>query len=327
MDGDAIRELREELGVSQQELARRLQVAHSTVYRWENGQSTPSGKVLARLLRLKRLKDFQNEGRLYSLRELAEVEDDAGDGSPPWSKSSAGVEEGHLSVVTSPPRCGKTLTALRWALDASEKHHVPIYYVSTHWTPRQTLTHLQAAVESTGRGVLDPDMPFQVFQHDGKDLSAMLEELSRRMGEDSSGAFVVIDWLQNLDYADGSSPFMEARERRLLRDLKIWATQQRVYLLVIASQRGISRCEVDQFPHYFELADSISVGAVQELRRRRVEFLYRDLHRGLEETFSFELPGKDEIEARRDRGKAVAPWRVRSSRGRVRPTMGAAKQD
>ena len=42
MEGDEIRTLREELGVSQQELARRLQVAHSTVNRWENGHIEPS---------------------------------------------------------------------------------------------------------------------------------------------------------------------------------------------------------------------------------------------------------------------------------------------
>lgn len=316
MDGDAIRELREELGVSQQELARRLQVAHSTVYRWETGQSTPSGKVLARLLRLKRLKEFQNEGRLIALGDLMLCDEVSGNGLPPWHPDSDRMEEGHLSLVTSPPRCGKTLTALRWALETTRNHDVPIFYVSTHWTPVQTLHHLTAAADSLGVSPLDPKLPFHVFQHDGKDATGMLEELSRRMGE-TSGAFVVIDWLQNLDYLDASFPYMELRERQLLRDLKIWASQQQVYVLVIASQRGISRCDTEQFPHFFELADSISVGSVQELRRRRVEFVFQDLHRGLTQTFAFELPQKDEIaQIRKDSGES--PWRVPASRPRSR---------
>jgi transcriptional regulator with XRE-family HTH domain len=292
MDGDSIRELREELGVSQQELARRLQVAHSTVYRWENGQSTPSGRVLARLLRLKRLKEFQNEGLLLSLSDLKAYEDAAINGLPPWHPQGDHIEPGHLSVVVSPPRCGKTLTALRWALEATRLHGVPIFYVSTHWTPVQTLHHLEKATESLGRDGLDSELPFHVFQHDGKDMASLLEELSHRMGE-VSGAFVVIDWLQNLDYVERSFAYMELLERQLLRDLKLWAARQRVYVLVIASQRGISRCDIEQFPHFFELADSISVGSVQELRRRRVEFLYTDLHRGGGETFHFELPPKE----------------------------------
>lgn len=295
MDGDSIRELREELGVSQQELARRLQVAHSTVYRWENGQSTPSGKVLARVLRLKRLKEFQSEGLLLSLGDLRaqeESEGKEGNGHPPWHPEGDQLEPGHLSVVVSPPRCGKTLTALRWALEVSRLKKVPIFYVSTHWTPVQTLHHLDKAAESLGRAGLPEATPLKVFQHDGKDVSSLLEELSHRMGE-VSGAFVVIDWLQNLDYVERSFAYMELQERQLLRDLKLWATRQRVYVLVIASQRGISRCDIEQFPHYFELADSISVGSVQELRRRRVEFHYTDLHRGLSEDFHFELPPKD----------------------------------
>lgn len=292
MDGETIRELREELGVSQQELARRLQVAHSTVYRWENGQSQPSGKVLARLLRLKRLKEFQSEGLLLSLGDLFEYDDVAGNGRPPWHEDGDSVEPGHLSIVVSPPRCGKTLTALRWALEATRLHKVPIYYVSTHWTPTQTLHHLEKAAESIEEGALDPSLPFHVFQHDGKDLGSLLEELSHRMG-DVNGAFVVIDWLQNLDYLERSFSYMELRERQLLRDLKLWAARQRVYVLVIASQRGISRCDIEQFPHFFELADSISIGSVQELRRRRVEFHYSNLHQGGSEVFTFELPPKE----------------------------------
>lgn len=308
MDGDSIRELREDLGVSQQELARRLQVAHSTVYRWEHGQSTPSGEVLARLLRLQRLKDFQSEGRLLSLRDLTASEQPDYDGLPPWHEASSCIEPGHLSLITSPPRCGKTLTALRWSLAATRRHAVPIFYISTHWTPRQTLHHLRRAAEVEPGEALDEGTPFHLFQHDGKDLPSLLEELSRRMGEAREGSFVVLDWLQNLHYKGREPMDLVDRERALLRDLKIWAAQQGVFLLTIASQRGIARCEIESFPHYFELADSITVGSVQELRRRRVEFEFRDLHRGATDTFRFELPPKEEIARLRE--QAAEPWRV-----------------
>jgi hypothetical protein len=245
------------------------------------------------LLRLSRLKEFQGEGLLISLEDLMGYDEAASNGLPPWHPDSDQVEPGHLSIVASPPRCGKTLTALRWAMKATRFHKVPIYYVSTHWTPVQTLHHLEKAAASETPGAkLDPSLPFHVFQHDGKDMASLLEELSLRMGE-VAGAFVVIDWLQNLDYLVKNFPYMEVRERQLLRDLKLWASQQQVYVLVIASQRGILRCDIEQFPHFFELADSISIGAVEELRRRRVEFHYRDLHRGGSHAFSFELPPKE----------------------------------
>lgn len=306
MEGEEIRKLREELGVSQKELARRLQVAHSTVNRWENGLSSPAGEVLARLHRLARFKEFLSVGRLVPLAEALKDPPVPGNGLPPWHDGSDAVEPGHLSVLVAPPRCGKTFAALRWSYKACVKHGVPVYYVVTHWTAAQTTRLLERAVGSPEPGVpkagglafteaapgtamvLEASRPFSLFLHDGRDLMGLLEELSLRIG-DAERALVVFDWLQNLD--DGADPGMriDERERRVLRELKMWAVQQRAYALVVCSQRGATTCDPASFPHLFELADSLSTGAIKHLKRRRVEFAFQDLQRGLEAAFAIEL--------------------------------------
>ncbi len=289
MEGDEIRSLREELGVSQQELARRLQVAHSTVNRWENGLSSPSGEVLARLQRLRRFKEFMTEGRMVGLGDLlgSAPPVDEGNGLPPWHPDADRVEAGHLSLITSPPRCGKTLTALRWAWKTLRKHGVPVYYVSTHWTPLQTLRHLEKGLDKGE--TLDSKAPFFIFQHDGKDVTGLLEELSRRIKETGT-VMVVFDWLQNLDYKGERFLRLEDMERQILRDLKTWATQQKAFTLVIASQRGIDQCSVSTFPHFFELADSITIGVLENLKKRRVVYAFQDLHKGGQQVFEYDLP-------------------------------------
>lgn len=306
MEGEEIRRLREELGVSQKELARRLQVAHSTVNRWENGLSSPAGEVLARLHRLSRFKEFLSVGRLVPLADLVKEPPVPGNGLPPWHEGSDSVEPGHLSLLVAPPRCGKTFTALRWSYKACVKHGIPVFYVVTHWTAGQTARLLERAVAAPEPGVakaggltfaepgpagttpLDPTRPFSLFLHDGRDLMGLLEELSLRIG-DSERSLVVFDWLQNLDDGQEPGPRVEERERRVLRELKMWAVQQRAYALVVASQRGANACDAASFPHLFELADSITTGAVKHLKRRRVEFSYQDLQRGLEAAFAVEL--------------------------------------
>jgi len=299
MDGNEIQQLREDLGVTRQELARRLQVSVSTVDRWESGLSTPAGEVVHRIQRIRRLKDFQKSGRLMTLGDVlrGEPPEDERNHLPPWHPDSDGVDAGQLSLIVSPPRCGKTLTALRWAYRSCQRHRVPAYYVSTHWTPGQTLRHLEKGLDEGA--TLDPDDPFYIFQHDGKNVTSMLEELSLSMEERRSGlapvSIVVVDWLQNLDYAGERFLRMEEKERQILRDLKTWSTQQRAFVLVIASQRGIPLCEEATFPHFFELADSISVGQLERLKVRDVTYTFQDLHRGGKEIFRFQLPAAEEL--------------------------------
>lgn len=312
MEAEDIVRLREELGVSQAELAHRLEVPQATVDRWETGLSTPTGAVLGRLQRLLRFKDFQSDGRLISLRALlgGEVTEEEPEGLPPWHEDADHVPSGHLSLIVSPPRCGKTLTALRWAYKTCRAHTIPTYYVSTHWSPLQTLRHLESGVED-GDG-LDPNLPFQVFQHDGKDLLGLLEELSHSIPGDAGPVFVVVDWLQNLDYVGERFRTEDAKERQLLRDLKTWSTKQKAYVLAIASQRGIATCDQATFPHFFELADSISVGGFLHLKRRQVEFQYQDLHQGGAISFTYDLP----------EGKGAAPKGRRPHSGPHRALRG-----
>jgi transcriptional regulator with XRE-family HTH domain len=68
-----VKSLRNRLGATQQELADLLQVAASSVHRWEAGRATPDRKTLARLGTLGRLLDlldphFRPEGRVEFFR-------------------------------------------------------------------------------------------------------------------------------------------------------------------------------------------------------------------------------------------------------------------
>lgn len=51
MRGDRIRDLRDRLGLSQQDLADRAGISHKQLWRYENDESVPSADVLARLAR------------------------------------------------------------------------------------------------------------------------------------------------------------------------------------------------------------------------------------------------------------------------------------
>ncbi len=49
-----VRRLRKALGLTQDELARRIGVTHATVNRWENGVHSPRGMALKALERMQR---------------------------------------------------------------------------------------------------------------------------------------------------------------------------------------------------------------------------------------------------------------------------------
>ena len=51
MIGENIRKARKEAGVSQKELAERLQVYQKDISRWENGERTPTMEVFTKICR------------------------------------------------------------------------------------------------------------------------------------------------------------------------------------------------------------------------------------------------------------------------------------
>lgn len=59
-----IREIRLQLGYTQEELARELRVSFSTINRWENGKTSPSKLAVMRLIELCNTKDL--DGTLIS---------------------------------------------------------------------------------------------------------------------------------------------------------------------------------------------------------------------------------------------------------------------
>ncbi len=50
MFGDIIKEVRKELGITQEKLAHELDISFSTINRWENGHTSPSRLAKRRLL-------------------------------------------------------------------------------------------------------------------------------------------------------------------------------------------------------------------------------------------------------------------------------------
>lgn len=50
MFGDLIKEVRKELGITQEKLAHELDISFSTINRWENGHTSPSRLAKRRLL-------------------------------------------------------------------------------------------------------------------------------------------------------------------------------------------------------------------------------------------------------------------------------------
>lgn len=57
-----IKSIRQELGLSQTELARKLKVASFTISRWERQLHRPSNKLVSRLLRLKSKMEGKRNG-------------------------------------------------------------------------------------------------------------------------------------------------------------------------------------------------------------------------------------------------------------------------
>ena len=54
MNMDDVRRLRRALGLTQEEMARKIGVTHATVNRWENGVHSPRGMALKALERMQR---------------------------------------------------------------------------------------------------------------------------------------------------------------------------------------------------------------------------------------------------------------------------------
>lgn len=50
MFGDIIKKVRTQLGITQEQLARELDISFSTINRWENGHTSPSKLARMRLL-------------------------------------------------------------------------------------------------------------------------------------------------------------------------------------------------------------------------------------------------------------------------------------
>lgn len=50
MFGDIIKKVRKQLGITQEQLARELDISFSTINRWENGHTSPSKLARRRLL-------------------------------------------------------------------------------------------------------------------------------------------------------------------------------------------------------------------------------------------------------------------------------------
>lgn len=50
MFGDIIKKVRKQLGITQEQLARELDISFSTINRWENGHTSPSKLAKRRLL-------------------------------------------------------------------------------------------------------------------------------------------------------------------------------------------------------------------------------------------------------------------------------------
>jgi len=58
MFGDIIKKVRKQLGITQEQLARELDISFSTINRWENGHTSPSKLARRRLLEFCRNNDL-----------------------------------------------------------------------------------------------------------------------------------------------------------------------------------------------------------------------------------------------------------------------------
>ena len=57
---DIIKEVRKQLGITQEELARELDISFSTINRWENGHTSPSKLAKRRLLEFCKNRNLDN---------------------------------------------------------------------------------------------------------------------------------------------------------------------------------------------------------------------------------------------------------------------------
>jgi transcriptional regulator with XRE-family HTH domain len=58
--GDLVKEIRKELSISQEQLARDLNISFSTINRWENGKTLPSRLARHRLIEYCESKNITN---------------------------------------------------------------------------------------------------------------------------------------------------------------------------------------------------------------------------------------------------------------------------
>lgn len=99
-----LREVRERTGISVRELARRLQLAHTTVGRWENGQTVPTSEDVASVLACLQIGGQEREN-ILSLARGSAADDWLASGPPGIAKQLAGVME-----------CERTATGItEWA--------------------------------------------------------------------------------------------------------------------------------------------------------------------------------------------------------------------
>lgn len=81
MRGSDIRELREKLGLTQEEFARLLGVNFVTVNRWENDKAVPKGNSKQVLLRIKELVEEAEKGKGITMQDLRSVVSEVTSGS------------------------------------------------------------------------------------------------------------------------------------------------------------------------------------------------------------------------------------------------------
>jgi transcriptional regulator with XRE-family HTH domain len=99
-----LREARVHTGISVRELARRLQVAHTTVGRWESGHTVPGSDDVAAVLACLQIPDEERE-RILAVERGSVADDWLASGPPGISQQLAGVME-----------CERTATSIvEWA--------------------------------------------------------------------------------------------------------------------------------------------------------------------------------------------------------------------
>jgi len=70
---EEIKELRQKLGLTQEEFGRLLGVGFATVNRWENGKAEPKGPVEEVLWKLKLLLEEAEKGRGFTLDDIVKI--------------------------------------------------------------------------------------------------------------------------------------------------------------------------------------------------------------------------------------------------------------